>query len=37
MALLAPAMLFASVRLAIAQDAAWVGGTAGNDYSSGAN
>lgn len=37
MALLAPAMLFASVRLAIAQDATWVGGTAGNDYSSGAN
>jgi hypothetical protein len=37
MALLAPAMLFAGVRLAIAQDATWVGGTAGNDYGTSAN
>ena len=37
MALLAPAMLFAGVRLASAQDATWVGGTAGNDYGTSAN
>jgi hypothetical protein len=37
MARLAPAMLFAGVSAAIAQDATWVGGTAGNDYSTGAN
>ena len=37
MALLAPAMLFAGVSAAIAQDATRVGGTAGNDYSTGAN
>jgi autotransporter-associated beta strand protein len=36
-ALMAPAMLFAGMRLANAQDATWVGGTAGNDYSTAAN
>jgi autotransporter-associated beta strand protein len=37
MALIAPAMLFAGVRLAAAQDATWVGGTNGNDYGTSAN
>jgi hypothetical protein len=36
-ALMAPAMLCAGVRLANAQDATWVGGTAGNDYTTAAN
>jgi hypothetical protein len=37
MALIAPAMLFAGVRFAAAQDATWVGGTNGNDYGTSAN
>ena len=37
MALIAPAMLFAGVRFAAAQDATWVGGSNGNDYGTSAN